>query len=282
MLKPRLNCLLASANLYHMATIFHLPITLFWVSIFSTSVLTISGRAQDFTYTIENGSVVIVQYGGPSGAVIIPSTLEGLPVKRIAPNAFEFASHMTAVTIPDTVTNIGAGAFYSCSALTTVSFGTNLITISPDAFGWCTALTSVTLPASISTIGSGAFYWCVSMRDVYFKGHAPTVAGDSFPDTTTLYYLPGTTNWGSELGGAPAVLWDPHVLRDETFGPGQDGFGFTIAGPSNATIVTEVCTNLLNQNWVPVATNILADGTSHFSDPKWAEHFLRFYRFRSP
>lgn len=45
------------------------------------------------------------------GEIIIPSTYNGKPVESIAARAFEGLSGITSVIIPDTVTQIGAGAF---------------------------------------------------------------------------------------------------------------------------------------------------------------------------
>jgi hypothetical protein len=59
-------------------------------------------------------------------------------------------------------------------------------------------------------------------------------------------------------------------------------FGFNIAGPTNATIVVEACTNLVNMVWIPVATNILSNGTNYFTDAQWANYPYRFYRISEP
>jgi len=48
------------------------------------------------------------------------------------------------------------------------------------------------------------------------------------------------------------------------------------------TIEVEACDDLAHPSWVPVATNTLIDGASHFSDPQWTISPSRFYRLRSP
>jgi len=40
-------------------------------------------RAEDYTYTTNNGAITITQYRGPGGVVTIPSTINGLPVISI-------------------------------------------------------------------------------------------------------------------------------------------------------------------------------------------------------
>jgi hypothetical protein len=99
----------------------------------------------------------------------------------------------------------------------------------------------------------------------------------------TVYYLPGTTNWGSTFGGLPAVLWNPQVQTSAvSFGVRTNRFGFAIAGTSNLTIVVETCTNLANAQWSPVGTITLTGGSCYFSDPQWTNYTRRFYRLRSP
>ena len=79
--------------------------------------LPLSGWAQ-FTYTTNNGAIAITGYTGffSDGQVTIPSTINGYPVTAIGTNAFYFFASVTDVTIPDTVTNIGDGAFLTASA----------------------------------------------------------------------------------------------------------------------------------------------------------------------
>ena len=103
----------------------------------------------------------------------------------------------------------------------------------------------------------------------------------------TVYYLPGTTNWGTTFGGRPTVLWNPQAQSDASFGVRANQFGFNIIGSSNLVIVVEACTNFTNPVWQPVQTNTLntfvgTNGSAYFSDPAWTNYPGRFYRFRSP
>jgi len=41
-----------------------------------------------FTYTIDSGEVTIIGYDGPGGEVVIPGTIESLPVTAIGRYAF--------------------------------------------------------------------------------------------------------------------------------------------------------------------------------------------------
>ena len=102
-------------------------------------------------------------------------------------------------------------------------------------------------------------------------------------NNATVYYLPGTTGWGTTFTGLPTVLWKPLIqTSDGNFGVQTNRFGFNINWASGQTVVVEACTNLANPVWSPVGTNILTGGPSYFSDPAWTNYPGRFYRLRSP
>ena len=104
-------------------------------------------------------------------------------------------------------------------------------------------------------------------------------------NNATVYYLPGTTGWGTTFGGRPTALWflpNPLILNNgPSFGVQTNGFGFIISWATNTSVVVEACTNLANPVWSPVSTNTLTDGSSYFSDPQWTNYPDRFYRVTS-
>jgi hypothetical protein len=146
----------------------------------------------------------------------------------------------------------------------------------------CSSLINVTIGNSVTNIGNYAFADCGSLAGVYFQGNAPSLGRFVFqsdPNSVYVYYLPGTTGWGSTFGGLPTVLWNPQAQNPVVR---ANQFGFTIAGTTNLTVVVEACTNLVNPIWSPVGTNTLVGGSSNFSDSQWTNDPARFYRLRSP
>ena len=59
--------------------------------------------------------------------------------------------------IPNSVTSIGAGAFYMCTGLTSIDIPSSVTIIKGGAFWYCTGLTSINIPNSITSIGEQAF-----------------------------------------------------------------------------------------------------------------------------
>src|SRR5438874_1417887 len=148
-------------------------------------------QAQDYTYTSNNSTITITKYTGPGGDVIIPSTIDGLPVTRIGDSAFSSSASLTAITIPKSVGRIVSYAFYGCASLT-----------------------NVTIPSSVTSVDDEAFGFCSNLVSAFFLGNAPADLRTQFwsDPLATVYYLPGTVGWGSTFGSVPAMLLSPKVM----------------------------------------------------------------------
>ena len=111
----------------------------------------------------EDGTISARTYAGFDTEVIVPETIGGKTVTEIGNWAFqqwqlhganakyfafmkwEFIQPET-VTLPDTITTIGKGAFYQND------------------------LQKIYLPASLASIGENAFYQCTNLTDIYYAG----------------------------------------------------------------------------------------------------------------
>jgi len=109
----------------------------------------------DFEIAIINNSVVeLLGYSGSLTDVIIPRTINSLPIVAIGDNAFQ-NNQLTSVVIPSSVTHIGEYAF-SQNQLTNVTIPNSVTRIGYSAFS-SNQLTSVTIPNSVTYIGFWAF-----------------------------------------------------------------------------------------------------------------------------
>ncbi len=94
-------------------------------------------------------------------------------------------SKLTSVEIPDTVTEIGAGAFTLCEALTKAVLPQNLKTISSNLFSY-TAITEIKIPETVDDIKPYAFDGCKGLKTVTIPGKAHAVGNEAFRGCTEL------------------------------------------------------------------------------------------------
>jgi hypothetical protein len=210
----------------------------------------------------------------------LTSVTIGNSVTSIGEGAFYICTSLTSVTIPDSVRSIGHFAFQSCNGLTNVMFGNGVASIGYAAFSYC-GLTSVTIPNSVTSIGALAFQYSTRLTNVTFLGNAPTGSLGRIDASAKVYYYYGTTGWEPTYDGWPTVMLGAPAPQVGTGSAGvkPGGFGFTLNGVTNQTIVVEASTNLVN--WQPIWTSTLSTLSTNFADPDWANYPHRFYRLRS-
>ena len=233
-------------------TVYYLLGTLGWSNTFAgASTVMLDGPPQfgatgdGWSYVGDGVQIIITGYTGFDQAVVIPSLINGLPVTGIASYVFSGFSSLTNVTIPDTVTGIGDGAFEN-TALTGVTIPDSVTSIGDLAFEDCFTLTSLTIGNGVTSIGDSAFSWCGSLTNVYFSGNAPSVVSDSFGewllgddfwpvlllDPATVYYLSGNLGWSNTFAGLPTVMLD----APPQFGTTTDGWNYVSDEVKNALI----------------------------------------------
>jgi len=298
------------------ATNYYLPKTAGWGA-------TLAGRPVIpilFTFTTNSGAISVNKYIGIWGSVVVPDTINGLPVTTIGNGAFNGCASLTNINVGPNITGIAGQAFVVCPDLLTINVDAlnsvyssldgvlfnksrtailyypggragsytipdGVTSIPSYAFQACSGLTTLQVPSSVVTIGSLAFNVDPSLTAIYFRGNAPTVASFGFEiqNTVIIYYLPGATGWSADLGALATALWKPKVLTDDgSFGVGTNSFGFHINWASGMNVVVDACTNLVNPIWLPLQTNTLANDSSYFNDPLWTNYSSRYYRLRSP
>jgi hypothetical protein len=167
-------------------------------AVFVCLMLLAAGAQAQFNYETNNGTITIDYYYGTGGDVVIPGTINNLPVTCIGTNAFEDAN-LTSVTIPGSVTNIAYGAF-SYSSLGSITIGTNVISIGNNAFFDCKGLTSVTIPSSVITIGNIAFEY-TGLTNLILGTNVASIGNEAFSLTSlTNVTIPASV---TNIGGAP-------------------------------------------------------------------------------
>jgi hypothetical protein len=130
-----------------------------------------------FTYSTNNSEITVTSYAGSGGAVSLPDFVGVYPV-----------------------TIIGMTAFFGKTAITSISFNTNLTAIGYNAFGGCSGLTSLTIPNSVTNIGQYAFEPCIGLTNVTLPNQLNKVQSETFGNCSSLtrIIIPASvTNIGS-------------------------------------------------------------------------------------
>jgi hypothetical protein len=190
-------------------------------------------QAQFICTTNADNTITITGSTGLSGAVVIPSTINSLPVTGIGDGAFDGAG-LASVEIPTSVTNIGEAPFVFCLSLTQIIVDTpnsyyssangvlfdasqatlleypgglggsytipdTVTSIGDEAFDFCTSLTGVAIPAGVTNIGDGAFEGCFSLTGIAIPAGVITI-GDyafQFSGLTSITFPGGVTSIGN-------------------------------------------------------------------------------------
>ncbi|MBR5388623.1 MAG: alpha/beta fold hydrolase [Clostridia bacterium] len=179
------------------------------------SELDLGVNSQPAYVTQENGdgTLTFVMYKGiyPHSSFIIPDTLNGKAVTKIAPFAFKDENNITEVTIPATVREIGAYAFAGLTNLTRVniSSGTrSLETIRYAAFAGCESLSKFDssingrLELSSSVIYIESYAFCnTAFVNTCINGNVNYVGGSAFACNNNLTSITASgTNYFSVDG----------------------------------------------------------------------------------
>lgn len=114
--------------------------------------------SSDFAYTADGGEVTITDYIGTSEHVLIPDTIDGLPVTALADKAF-YEKHVTTVVVPDSVTEIGDLCFSGDNYLVSLTLPDGLAELPYGALESCFRLMDFDLPQGLKKISGSALQY---------------------------------------------------------------------------------------------------------------------------
>jgi hypothetical protein len=115
----------------------------------------------EVTLTQDGTGVLVKRYVGKSASIIIPTMIQGMPVKELGIESIqdrksreEFGElKITSVVIPEGVTEIGWSVFHGNKSLRSVTLPSTLKIIEKYAFAGCESLTSIKLPVGLMRLG---------------------------------------------------------------------------------------------------------------------------------
>ncbi len=197
----------------------------------------------------ESGYIVVgIDYSGfdeEAIKIIIPSTHNGLPVIKIAENAFSNCINIQYINVANSVNEIGKGAFKNCLALKSITlpfvckgthfgyiFGSNsyvdnqqyvpaslenVVILNADvindyAFYNCKNIKTISIPQSVTSIGKQAFKNCVNLTKITlpFVGNGST--------ENYLGYIFGASSYADNSKYVPTSLKEVVVTGSTIIG----------------------------------------------------------------
>ena len=117
--------------------------------VFCLNLQAVSVESANTSFSVRNGALI-----SDSGILI----------------TYPYKSEAVSYTVPEGVTEIGAGAFFGNQPLTSVTLPAGVLKIGGRAFDYCENLKSVVLPEGVLSIGDSAFKNCDSLEEINLPG----------------------------------------------------------------------------------------------------------------
>ena len=118
-----------------------------------------------FSYEVSRKEAVVTGTKLSDNQLDIPATLGGFPVTKIGYGAFR-KSKFSAVSIPETVTEIEDRTFYDCKQLKEIRLPRNLQNLGGYTFSGCTKLSAVSFGQRLTSLEEGTFKNCISLKKI--------------------------------------------------------------------------------------------------------------------
>lgn len=135
-------------------------------------------------------------------------------VIEIGAGAFQGRTELTGITIGKNVKSIGANAFEGCEKLASVTFtdgGTSELSIEDYAFKGCKVLAALKLPTSLRTIGAYAFQSCTALTTLTVPEGVTRIKEGAFASC-----------WSLESVSLPSTLQEIQMATKKTNTIGND------------------------------------------------------------
>jgi len=212
------------------------------------SVLTISGTGPmtDFDYSIG------APWDSYYWAIITLVTNTG--VTSIGDYAFyNCGSNLSSVTISESVTSIGKGAFYGCK-LASITIPNSVTTIDNSAFRYCRAITSLSIPNSVLTIGYDAFEYCDNLSTVDISSSVTSIGNAAFAGCKKLQSI-NVDEANSEYCSIDGVLFNKAQTTLVQYPLGKEDTLYAI--PNTVTTIGSMSFSYTMKSWNAKLTSVI-------------------------
>lgn len=147
----------------------------------------------DLQYEIQDDEVIITGFLKELSdftMLVIPDTIEDLPVTQISTNAFKDNAFLESLVIGNNITTIKASAFENCVKLKSIVFGRSVKTIDYCSFNGCLSIKIISLNEGLESIGEKCFV-NTQLASVYIPSSV-TLINNSFSKDVTIISAPNS------------------------------------------------------------------------------------------
>ena len=177
-------------------------------------------------------------YASLRGAVTVPDVVSANGIEwkvvMIDRNAFKNAP-LTSITIPQSVTTVGAESFKNAKNLTTVTLSSNA-DVGRSAFEGCTALTNVTLSPGMHWLYPSAFANCTALSDIYYMSQSPITIQSSCFEGVNQANVTLHVPYGAASNFSSADVWKNFQIDEANVQVG--GIYYTLNETERTAVVT--------------------------------------------
>lgn len=134
---------------------------------------------------------------------------------------------VVSCSIPEGVTSIGDGAFFTCRKLEEIEIPDGVNSIGSNAFSSCSKLKKVTMADSVTKIGTEAFAFCESLTSVELSDNLDEISRYLFYASSALEYInipDGVTSIGSHAFNGCSGLTGELVIPEGVTSIGYGAF----------------------------------------------------------
>ncbi|MBO7144235.1 MAG: leucine-rich repeat protein, partial [Salinivirgaceae bacterium] len=164
---------------------------------------TIPEKASNVNPFAFNGCTNLAKFYASSSSNYYYASSDGILYSKDKTKIIKYPAAKTgSYTFLNTVTTIGAGAFYECSNLTSLTIPSKITTIEEDAFYQC-GFSSITIPKTVTTIA----YNGVRVTNIYCEATSKPSGWNNGWCIGNVYWAkvitvePNNTNYGTVTGG---------------------------------------------------------------------------------
>ncbi len=167
-----------------------LAVIIIMLTVLSACVLSVNAASADsgIEYRISDDGTYVIVTGTTEQfpSIKIEAEIGGLPVKEIAPSAFQNNYSLYSIEIPDSVTVIGEAAFRNCRSLISVKLPSTLKELPMDTFRDCFVLDGVVLPETLEAIDDFCFQGCRKLGKLTVPASVKTIGHDVFMECESI------------------------------------------------------------------------------------------------